>query len=446
MRMTRARQAGIGAGILAFLLCGLAGTAALAQGSGIGGVGAMKVPGGGSKGGADGVNLGRSVLHAGASLEIGWDSNVFYQDSGSTSSAIFRLSPSLSIGTRPAPAGQKSAAFVYNVGFGLDYTAYLQDIGTSAAKRHQIGANLGVSLTYDPSRLVAFSFTESFARTNEPRPGQDGSIDRDYNTIGFDVKFVPGRGPLTFLLGYRFNVDVFEQEAYGAFNRLGHAFTFKADWRFFPQTSFWFQASTGYTDFLRDASATNGKQDLVPFRALVGLTGRFTKRLTVDAGIGYGGGYMMGGDATMYHNAVAHAGLTVAFTPTINGGLGYRHDFSDSLIGDIFQTDSAYIKVDMAFFSRLIVSASFSWTLANYQGMEADGMTGSSCDATGCTRKDNWLQVAVGVDYYFLKWLSLGASYDLFGNISDFDASFLGVAVQPGFIKHRVLGRVVLYY
>ena len=427
------------------------------------GLGMLTVPGGEKRRAGQGLRFGRSVFHAGATLESGWDSNVFYGASGDvTSSAYLRLFPMLSLGTRPVAEGAHQSV-VYDISLGLDYVAYLQDLGSDLSKRHHVGTSLGANVTFNPQGQWAFGLLEQFVRTNEPRVGVDGSADRDYNQVGFNLKYNPGKGLISFALGYRFVVDAYEQSQYAFANRMAHQVSFKADWRFFPKTSWWLKVDTGYTDYFRDfnegavGSTDGGNRNSVPLRVMLGATGRLTHWLTLDLGIGYGGAFYDGIEAADYHHdVVANIGAGIKLGPHAQLKFGYRHDFADSAVGDYFKSDSAYVRLNMAFFKRLVIGAMFAWTMADYKGYYLTDAAGPDCSAPDpsgaslCARRDHFLVTTVNADYYFLSWLSAGLAYTLTANVTDFDASYTGsaipVAFTPSFMKHRVAAQVTLYY
>jgi len=400
------------------------------------GLGAIKVPGAEKQKTGKGLSFGRSIFHAGLSVEAGWDSNVFYSDSDAvTSSAYLRLLPQLTLGSRPVAAGKRQG-FAYNLALGVDYIGYLQELpGESNA--HHVGASLGADLKFNPKGLVSFDLVEQFVRTNEPRVGLEGSADRDYNQAGFDLIF--NKGLLAFLIGYRFIIDIFEDSEYSFANRMIHQAKFKATWRFFPQTSFWFQAETGFVDYFEDYAGVGSNSDSVPLRLWLGATGRLTNWLTADIALGYGYAYYKDTQpAGEYHNFIANAGFGIRLGSAAKLSLGYRRDFRDALVGDYFKSDSAYARLSVAIVQRLILQAMFAWTRADYQNYNLDG--------TVYPRVDNYLSASVGADYYFLSWLSAGVGYNLQANVAITDAIGSGVPVEPNFMKHRVYGRVSAYY
>ncbi len=402
------------------------------------GLGAIKVPGGDKAKTGKGLSLGRSVFHAGLSVESGWDSNVYYSTTSgdALSSAYMRLLPQLTLGSRPVAAGKRQS-FVYNLALGVDYIGYFQKM----AKQHHLGASLGADLKFNPQGTFSFNVVEQFVRTNEPRTGLDGSVDRDYNQIGFDMAL--NKGLLSFLLGYRFIIDMFEDSEYSFGNRMLHQVKFKATWRFFPQTSFWFKAESGFVGYFDDyveqtpTSTALGNSSSVPLRLWLGATGRLTHWLTADLGLGYGFARYMD-TAASYHNFIANAGFGFKLGSAAKLRIGYRRDFRDSLVGDYFKSDSAYARLNVAIVQRLILSAVFAWTRADYQNYNIGG--------TVYERQDNYLTASLGADYYFISWLSAGIGYTLQANISSTDAISGVNPVESGFAKHRVFGRVTVFY
>ena len=93
------------------------------------GIGAVKVPGDTKRKTGKGLAFGRSVFHAGLSLEGGWDSNVFYDDADEypASSGYIRVVPELTLGSRPVGKGKKPG-FLYFLSAGMDYVHAVADV------------------------------------------------------------------------------------------------------------------------------------------------------------------------------------------------------------------------------------------------------------------------------------------------------------------------------
>jgi len=421
------------------------------------GLGAVKIPDavkGVEK--TTGLRFGRSVFHAGVDLEGGWDSNAFYSPNNPQSSGFLRIMPNLSLGT--ASGKGKKPSVVYDLNLGLDYTAYLNDIGTGGKDRHLIGASAGGSVLFNPSGVFRFQLVEQYVRTNEPRAGVEFGYNRSYNAAGFDMTINPGLGLITILTGYRFIIDFFEEDRLDFANAMRHHAKVKVDWRFFPLTTMWLKVETGYDHYNWNSSfdaanlATSNRSS-VPLLVMLGATGRLTPKLTVDLGIGYRGHFFtdeLPDAENDHHDVAANVGLKWEIAPTAGLALGYQHDSRDSVVGDLYKADSAYLALNLAFFERLVLAAKVGWTMARFEGYRAAvEVNGNTCaSAAGCARTDNYLLVGAHASYYFLSWLSVGLGYDLLANFSDFDYTLPGTTdtIEAGFVKHRVYGQLSLYY
>src|SRR6185436_16594746 len=74
-----------------------------------------------------GVKLSETnTLHVGVAAEAGYDSNVFYNDQATQSSAIVRVTPSFMV-TNNGRDGTARSAAVYTVGANLTYREYLNE-------------------------------------------------------------------------------------------------------------------------------------------------------------------------------------------------------------------------------------------------------------------------------------------------------------------------------
>jgi len=75
------------------------------------------------------------------------------------------------------------------------------------------------------------------------------------------------------------------------------------------------------------------------------------------------------------------------------------------------------------------------------------GATGPSCDASGlCERVNDYLQVELAVNYYFLAWLSAGIGVSLQADFTDFSTDYAGFTIVPGFFRPRVYARLAASY
>src|SRR5439155_22222233 len=109
-----------------------------------------------------------------------------------------------------------------------------------------------------------------------------------------------------------------------------------------------------------------------PIRAIAGMTGLITTKLTLNAWIGYGNGLyqQIPGKPTPNPNTPL-GGIDVRWRPTIlsTGALGYRHDFLNSLLGAYYDLDAVYISWAQVIW-RFTAGAKLQYQNIRYAGID----------------------------------------------------------------------------
>ncbi|HCP45259.1 MAG TPA: hypothetical protein DIU15_04425 [Deltaproteobacteria bacterium] len=149
------------------------------------------------------------------------------------------------------------------------------------------------------------------------------------------------------------------------------------DWRFFPRSHIVFTGQLGrilWGPYDED-TAQHGTDPQLPgtfFRALLGLRGDITKKVSFMAMGGYGGVYY--GEDNESSNLTGPDGLLArvefALRPVLTQrlALGFRRDFLFRYFADNIAETQGYFKYSGLFFGRLAPNASFSYTYRQIQG------------------------------------------------------------------------------
>jgi hypothetical protein len=180
---------------------------------------------------------------------------------------------------------------------------------------------------------------------------------------------------------------------------------------------------------------------------MTGVTGQFTPKLSFNAGIGYAySWYEKPADRPVeqYNLPIAMADIAWTIAPTARLNLGYQHDFRDSMWGDYFMLDTAYLTYRQQIISRIDLSATARWIMANYSGLYLpSGFEGPGCTADNqeCERTDHGIQLALSGGYHFTEWAYVGVGYTMYANMTDFyteyDSPIHGRVQSPaGYVKH----------
>lgn len=393
-----------------------------------------------------GLKVGSARFHGGLDLEFGYDSNVFYSSGGDSDDDIGSIylgfRPAITIGNSEDVDEKDFPKLLYDLMLGYSYKRYLQELSTRRDKDFH-GANLGFLLQAFPKGTVSFDLHETFVRTSQPRYlPNNNNFDRDMNVAGAGLSYRPGGGLIDLRLGYRFVVDVFEASDLKHGNYYYHQPEFRAKWKFFPKTSFWLAATWQFISYFGSSEATDyTNNNSRPIRVMTGVTGQFTPTLSFNAGIGYGYSWYQGAAANQYNLPIAMADMTWTVTPTAKLTLGYQHDFRDSMWGDYFMMDTAYLNYHHQIINKVDISATFRWIMAQYSGATLPtGFIGPGCENVGdeCDRTDNGIQVGLAVGYHITNWVSARLGYTLYGNFTDFYTlnTIDNVTNDADFVKH----------
>ncbi len=397
-----------------------------------------------------GLKLGSSRFHAGLDLEFGYDSNVFYSSNThgeeDIGSVYMGLRPAIVLGNTEGVDEDSFPKLLYDLVLGYSYKRYLQELSTRR-KRDFHGANVGFLLQAFPKGTVSFDLHENYVRTSQPRylPNNQ-NFDRNMNVIGAGVSYRPGGGLIDLRLGYRFVVDVFEDRDVRHGNYYYHQPEFRAKWKFFPQTAFWVGANWQFisymSDFADDAIVYKNN-DSWPIRVMAGVTGRFAPTLSFNVGIGYGYSWYKDSDVKNFNLPLAMLDMTWDVAPTAKIVLGYQHDFRDSMWGDFFSMNTAYLTYHHQIINKIDIAATFRWIMAEYHGAELpEGFEGPGCSAgetnNECERTDHGFQAGLSVAYHITGWMSARLGYTLYANATNFYTISIdeGVRNDPDFVKH----------
>ncbi len=423
----------------------------------------------------------RLVLHQGIGVELRYDTNVFYQPSGSEVGAlILRVIPSLDLATRPAQRGGLQPHSVdFRLHLGADYNEYLTG-GQITSVHRSVGAIGGLMLTLFPGHLFSADVYDNYTRTTQPpySPVFTSNLDRDVNEAGLRLRFRPGGGRLEIDLSYTFGIDFFEAQkdntSITALNVFYHRINLHGQWAFFPKTAVYLDVTeTPYVYANQTSAQQFDHSNSFPLRIDAGLIGLITTKLTINAWIGYGNGFYTTNPKQQQMNMMGMAvsgtpnpntplgGLSLTWKPSImsTGTLGYKHDFNNSLVATYFDTDTVFVSWAQQIW-RFLAAARLQYSNIRYNGVDACtlGLEPKSMNVT-CpampaflfTRTDNNLLFDLRLEYPFKDWLVATAGYTLTYNNSDAQLLTAGAAgttvlVPLDYLKHEVYLRLSVLY
>lgn len=388
-----------------------------------------------------GIRLGdRLVMHLGLAAQFSYDSNVFFQNSGQTGAFLFSLIPSVDLGTR-------SSGTPHTVDFrlhaGMDYNEFLT--GNKDVERHRsFGVQAGALLTLLPGHKFTIDLLDNFVRMSQPpyNTAQASNIDRDVNQVGLRLHFKPGGGRLQLTLAYLFGIDYFENPEYRDLDVQYHFIQARLSWKFFPKTALYLEATE--SPYIYPHPGSTAHPNSFPLRVVLGVQGLITPKLTAHVFVGYGNGFYQYAATAMSTPSpnTGVAGLDIRWKPFYSSslGLGYNHDFANSLLGSYYDVDKAYLNYAQGLW-RFTGFLELAYSNIRYQGIQMNSSVAPP------SRTDNLLMFNVRLDYPFKSWLTLSAGYTLTYNNSSSKLDLGPLGLLPvDYLKHVVWLRLAVLY
>lgn len=390
------------------------------------------------KGSQTGVKVGEGVLmHAGIGAEAGWDSNVFYASAdNAVSSPIVRVVPFIEL-TNGGRGGTTPDGGFWDIGASLLYREYVSS-DTAVRAQRALNPTLHGVLEVHAAQRVSVGLSESFTRASEPPYGvSTGDLTRDYNLAAIQLKVAPGGGRIQGTLRLSNALEFYETPAFESGNSMTNDLMLDVAWRWLPKTAIFVRASQGMVTYF-GSSKTGG----FPLRAVAGIRGLTTPKLSTSVYAGYANAFYSAGASTsgIYGSMSIGADLTYQPGPMNQIAVGYTHDFRNSaLIGNFFYLDAAWLSFRQLIGASLVAQSTVRYELRGYQGADTMGRP--------VDRTDNVITAGAVVDYGMRYGFYAGIGYTL-----AFDASSAEVMLASGgtdslsYIKHQVFARLGLAF
>ena len=403
-----------------------------------------------------GFRLGNLELHPGFGAEVGYDSNVFYEDSDTgprepAGSVIFRLTPHLLLSTLTEQRteegegqgeGQDAPMVQFQAGISAEAYFFLEN-----QARNNVALNGMFDLSINPKGRFGFRIFDDFQRTIRPFTARVDDSARNYaidtNTVGANIAGRSRGGLFQVQLGYAFRLQYFEANAFAYANQFGHQIFADTHFRFLPSTSIFWDATVDFANYYNtggDAAALT-LSDNTRLRTRIGLNGVITPKLSATVAVGYTATFVDNPIFSDYDSVLALAGLKLRLSPTITLGFGYERETVNSIVGLYRTQDRGYLD--------------FQWLLARsfllaFNAWVARMEFGEVFDAMGMSlgqRDDIFLSLRLFGEYRFTDWLALNVTVGYTGDFTDFEYQLPGFGPDPaGFNKVEAwLGLRVFY-
>jgi hypothetical protein len=375
-----------------------------------------------------------ALLHIGAGVESGYDTNVFYQETNPIGSPILRSTFFADIGnaTRTGATGRTS----FNLRAGMTYRRYQSDNPDVQKFSNAWMPTAGLAVATGSGQF-GFGLADTFARIEDPPYAgimgiPSAPITRYNNQASVEGRWSPGGGRLTTTLRYTNMVDVYTN-GYEFANADTSLLLLDAAWKWLPKTAIFASARQGYV-FYFDSGATGptAKPSSFPLLATAGLRGLLTEKTAAVLALGYTNGFYSTGPSTSGFLGSTFAELSFTIMPTMLSRivLGARHDFVNAVVSSFSYNDSVYASYVQQIAGRLALDLSGRYMHKQYGGVFVD--------PAQVGRTDDFVQLGASLDYFLRNWVYAGAAYALLLNSSNFTAN--------DYAKHQVFVRLGLTY
>ncbi|MGB8297099.1 MAG: hypothetical protein WCG85_16850, partial [Polyangia bacterium] len=157
-----------------------------------------------------GAKLGEgTLLHAALGADIGYDSNVFYEQYSPHAAAVAHVTPALDISNGERDGSAPDGVF-YDLGANLTYREYLSG-GDAVRKMRAFNPGVGGLLRLSSQQTLSLSLSDNFNRTEDPPYSPTAAIiTHDRNIASLELKVAPGGGRIQVLLRFNNVLDLYE--------------------------------------------------------------------------------------------------------------------------------------------------------------------------------------------------------------------------------------------
>ncbi len=406
---------------------------------------------------------GRSRLHLGLDIGAGF----FFNPYSVPSAVVDATQLSGDVGFRIRPRflldmpGEKVSFDLYG---SLEYGLLPGFLDNPTEEYFLTRTNAGGGIIINPKGKVNVIIRDDATFTNTPGYFDVGTTYTYLrNNLRGGVGFRPGGGALTIRLDANFNI----QEYFDSFNvkvstadqgavidpnlldSYGFGGRLRADWRFLPKTGLFAEVTSGYQFYPNNSDV---QQHSIPSLFAVGMQGRFTKKLSGLARIGYSNPFT-------FYNGNLDSGDYIGLTGQLEAryepstktdlALGVHRTFHPTPLFQHITNNRAYGMWKQFLGRRLVfrLSAGYSYlqfgrSLFNDIDSDADIRFGQG------TRNDHHIDVTADIAFYLTDWMAIGLSNDFDYRMSNklvTDTSGAGL-VDLNFMRDTAMLFIGFYY
>ncbi|MGZ3420412.1 MAG: hypothetical protein ACXVEF_06925 [Polyangiales bacterium] len=360
-----------------------------------------------------GFHTGGVEIHPSFGAEIGYDSNYFNR-SGKDGQPIvdttrLRLTPSIDLRPERVPA---LPSITWSLGAGLIYSEFLTNTDQLGRNR-EVGVIGDARVNFLPGRTFGFSIFDTITRTTQPATSAEptAGLNRIDNRAGGELIYTRKGGLFDWRWGYSYQITRFEADFAKDLDNDTHTVYTKGRFRFLPRTALTYEGSVGFMHYV---NPSEGLANANTVRSMVGLNGLLTDRLNLLAQVGWGAAFYdnHGTGVRDFDSLIGQVEAKYILTsgeqaeqgaPVSSVAVGFTRGFSNSYLGNFYESDRGYLAITSLIAERFFLSATagigslkYGDVLGRTNGVKiADSFRDSRIDAAlfGEFRVTNWFGV-----------------------------------------------------
>jgi len=301
---------------------------------------------------------------------------------------------------------------------------------------------------------------EQFRRDLWTRPASsDSNANRNKNELGVDMTLKPGGGAIEFTLGYRWDIDRYDDASNMDIDR--QRFRFLSSWRFYPLSYVFLESNFDLHSYPNAdpnaAGAIGNYRSGMPVRAVAGLSGYFTERIALLLRVGYGNSLLEEQPSAPddFESFVGLAQLSLRFTPRTIWHVGASHDFEMVAFGGYRTFIRGYTSLDQRLGSFGTLHLDFAFDYRNYgiwSPYPYDIPNGGSVNpqVSDPQRTDSRLRTGMLIDFNIHRAFGITLGYRFDKVITDFNIVLnspqFDAQTFTGYDEHRIFSTLNLRY
>ena len=383
-----------------------------------------------------GVPVGSFRIWPRLGVEGHYDSNLNRQDAseGPSGAGSLRILPGLTVVT-PEPRLlrlQLDIAGDIRIYFGND----------RLSSQTNAGGQMSLDVELFPRGRFVVRFFDRFRRDLQARSyAGDQNYNRNYNLAGLQLLLRPGGRALQFGVEYAFGIDFFDQ--LDTANKMFHDFGLHVVWKFYPLTAAFLEVDFkifDYNEAQLNETLSVPNRGSMPLRAVIGMSGYVTKRLTLLLQAGWAQGFYEAGPSFGGPIGLARLGYHVTKSTLLQ--IGYGRDYEDAYWANYYGEHRVFLSAQQQFFDRrLDLQVKASYHFMEYARFVPEG---AEYTVSQSEREEHALRLGVTAQFDITRWLGLTVGYSYTALFSDFVIRHEGeIADVPTFHRHGIHGSLV---